>query len=150
MDVRDLRSDCPINYLLELVGDKWSLLIIRDMILNGKSSYGEFLASEEKIATNILANRLSALGDAGLISKRQNTDNKAKYVYTLTDKGVDLIPLFIEVILWSSKHSPLPIPDEDKPVLTQALQDKETLIANLRKQSSEISSPLTLVESESH
>jgi DNA-binding HxlR family transcriptional regulator len=132
MNECELRSDCPINYLLELVGDKWSLLIVRDMILNAKSSYGEFLASGEKIATNILANRLTALGEAGLISKRRNPDNKTKYIYSLTERGIDLIPMFIEIILWSAKHSPLPIPEDRKMMVDQAIQDKETLIKELR------------------
>lgn len=127
------RSDCPINYLLEIVGDKWSLLIIRDMLLSDKTSYGEFVASEEKIATNILANRLTSLESAGLITKNADPQNKKKYIYALTEKGLDLIPLFIEIILWSEKHSPLPIPEERKAVVAQAKQDKERLARELRE-----------------
>lgn len=127
------RSDCPINYLLEIVGDKWSLLIIRDMLLNAKSSYGEFLASDEKIATNILASRLTSLENAGLITKNPDPENKKKYVYSLTEKGLDLIPLYIEIILWSAKHSPLSIPDDRKEMVAKAKQDKEMLIVELRE-----------------
>ena len=72
------RSDCPINYALETFGDKWSLLIIRDLIFQGKKNYGEFLNAEEKISTNILANRLEKLELEGLISKSSDPDNHAK------------------------------------------------------------------------
>lgn len=128
------RSDCPINYLLELVGDKWTLLIVRDILLNGKSSYGEFLASDEKIATNILASRLTSLESAGFITKNADPENKKKFIYSLTEKGLDLIPLYIEIILWSAKHSPLPIPDDRKDIVAKAKQDKATLVAELREQ----------------
>jgi len=133
MSENRLRSDCPVNYLLELVGDKWSLLIIRDVLLNAKSSYGDFLASDEKIATNILANRLASLEDAGLIAKGQNSENRTKYIYSLTEKGLDLIPLFIEIILWSAKHAPLPIPEDRKEMVARAAQDKEVLAMELRE-----------------
>ncbi len=100
--------------------------------MNAKSSYGEFLASDEKIATNILANRLTSLEEAGLISKKQNPDNRTKYIYALTERGVDLIPVFIEIVLWSKKHSPLPIPEDRKEVVAQALHNKEVLIKEMR------------------
>jgi len=98
------RSDCPISTALDIFGDKWSLLIIRDMIFKGKHSYGDFLGAEEKIATNILADRLMLLECAGIISKHKHPDSKVKILYKLTAKGVDLIPMLVEMIEWSEKH----------------------------------------------
>ena len=99
------KSKCPINIALELLGDRWSLLIIRDMIFKNKSSYGEFLNSDEKIATNILANRLLKLEENGFISKEANAENKRKNIYKLNQKGIDLIPILFELILWSEKYN---------------------------------------------
>lgn len=98
------RSDCPISTALDIFGDKWSLLIIRDMIFKGKNTYGDFLASEEKIATNILADRLSLLECSGIITKHKHPDSKAKMLYKLTEKGIDLLPVLVEMIAWSEKH----------------------------------------------
>jgi DNA-binding HxlR family transcriptional regulator len=101
------RSDCPISSALDIVGDKWSLLIIRDIILSGKNTYNEFLKSEEKIATNILADRLSMLEWAEILIKEEHPDSKAKFFYRLTSKGIDLLPILIEMILWSDKYLPI-------------------------------------------
>ena len=98
------RSDCPISTALDIFGDKWSLLVIRDLMFKGKNTYGDFLNSEEKIATNILADRLSLLECAGIISKHKHPDSKAKVLYKLTEKGIDLIPVLVEIIEWSEKH----------------------------------------------
>lgn len=98
------RSDCPISTALDIFGDKWSFLIIRDLMFKGKNTYGEFLVSDEKIATNILADRLALLECAGIISKHDHPDSKLKVLYKLTAKGVDLVPLMIEIVAWSEKH----------------------------------------------
>ncbi|VAX08656.1 Transcriptional regulator, HxlR family [hydrothermal vent metagenome] len=104
-----LNSDkCPITYALDIFGDKWSLIILRDMIFKDKKHYGEFLASAEKISTNILASRLLKMESEGLISKMQDRDNLSKYIYQLTDKGKDLIPVMLEMVAWSVKHNPQP------------------------------------------
>ena len=100
----ELRSDCPINYALEYLGDKWTLLVIRDMVFEGKKFYKEFLISTEKIATNILSDRLKRLENLGIIESKPYEQLKTQKVYTLTQKGIDLIPILLEVILWSSKH----------------------------------------------
>ena len=98
------RSDCPISFALEIFGDRWSLLIIRDLIFKGKRTYGDFLASEEKIATNILADRLVMLEDSGIIKGKTDPENKSRINYSLTPKGIDLIPVLLEIIKWSAKH----------------------------------------------
>ena len=98
------RSSCPISTALDIFGDKWSLLILRDLIFKGKNSYRDFLEAGEKIATNILADRLSLLEAANIISKHPHPEHKLKIVYKLTVKGLDLIPVLVEIILWSEKH----------------------------------------------
>lgn len=100
----DFRSDCPISTALDIFGDKWSLLIIRDMMFKGKSTYGEFLEAGEKIATNILADRLAQLECGGIISKHKHPESKAKVLYKLTPKGIELAPVLVEIIAWSEKH----------------------------------------------
>ena len=98
------KSDCPIHFASEIFGDRWTLLIIRDLMFKGKKYYGEFLNSEEKIATNILADRLALLEQEGIVSKKQDENHKLKLVYSLTQKGLDLLPMLTEIILWSAKY----------------------------------------------
>lgn len=100
------RSDCPINFSLETFGDMWSLLIVRDMVYFGKKTYGEFLNADEKIATNILAARLAQLEQNGIISKTRCEADRRKEIYTLTEKGLDLIPILIEMANWGAHHDP--------------------------------------------
>jgi DNA-binding HxlR family transcriptional regulator len=101
------RSDCPISSALDLLGDKWSLLVMRDVLLRGKSHYREFLASEEHIASNILADRLSRLEAAGLLERTSEDLRSGKQAFHATDKGEDLIPLLLEMMVWSAAHDPL-------------------------------------------
>lgn len=98
-------NKCPITFALDIFGDKWSLIILRDIIFKGKKYYGEFLTSTEKISTNILASRLLKMESEGLISKSQDTNNLSKYIYQLTPKGKDLIPLMLDMIEWSVKYN---------------------------------------------
>lgn len=98
------RSDCPVNFAVETLGDKWSLVILRDIIFWGKRTYSEFLRSDEKIATNILADRLEYLVAEGLITKSRHETDKRKDLYTVTEKGIELVPMFIEMIAWSAKN----------------------------------------------
>lgn len=104
MSDKKLRSHCPINFGLESFGDKWSLLILRDIIFRGKRAYGDFLKSEEGFATNILATRLATLENEGILEKRADPGDARKSFFVLTEKGLDLIPLLFEMILWSSKY----------------------------------------------
>ena len=98
------RSDCPVNFAVETLGDKWSLVILRDIIFWGKRAYGEFLKSDEKIATNILAGRLEYLEREGLITKSRHESDKRKEVYSVTEKSLALVPMFIEMIAWSANN----------------------------------------------
>ena len=100
------RSDCPINFALEMFGDPWSLLIIRDIVYFGKKTYGEFLGSEEGMATNILASRLAHLEQQGILVKKPSPSDKRKEEYALTEKGLDLIPVLVEMANWSAEHDP--------------------------------------------
>jgi DNA-binding HxlR family transcriptional regulator len=103
---RRRRSDCPIAFSLDLFGDRWSLLVIRDMAFKGRKSFGEFLAAGEGIATNVLADRLERLESAGVIDKRRDPDNGTKFVYDLTERGIGLVPLLLEMIAWSGRYDP--------------------------------------------
>ncbi len=100
------RSHCPINVTQELVGDRWSLLIIRDILFARKTHYGEFLTSAERISTNILADRLEKLERHGILSKTRETENRSRYRYVLTQKGQDLLPMLLEMIIWGARHDP--------------------------------------------
>ena len=97
---------CPVTFALDIFGDKWSLIILRDILFKGKRHYGEFLTSPEKISTNILASRLAKLEAEGMIVKTRDTQNLSRFVYSLTDKGKDLLPLLLEMIEWSVKYDP--------------------------------------------
>lgn len=98
------RSHCPITYALDILGDRWSLLIIRDMIFKTKKYYGDFSSSAEGISSNILADRLTKLESCGLISKTEDEKNRTRIVYSLTQKGKDLLPMLLEMILWAAKY----------------------------------------------
>jgi DNA-binding HxlR family transcriptional regulator len=98
------RSECPITNTLDLIGDKWTLLLIRDMLFLKKKSFNEFLTSPEKVATNILTERLKRLEEHGIIEKRPYQKNPLRYEYILTARGEDLRPLVMEMIRWGNTH----------------------------------------------
>jgi DNA-binding HxlR family transcriptional regulator len=123
------RSDCPIAYSLDYLGDKWVLLILRDLIFTEKSTYGDFLTSEEKIATNILADRLKLLEANGFIISTVSAEKKNKFNYTLTEKGIDLIPMIIELFIWGSKYN---IPGSAE-LIKNIEKDKEGVILRYRE-----------------
>jgi len=100
------RSTCPVSTSLDLLGDKWTLLILRDMVFTDKSTYGQFLQSAEKIATNVLADRLAVMESQGILTKAVDTGKKSKFTYRLTQKGIDTIPIIVELLLWGTKHCP--------------------------------------------
>lgn len=127
------RSDCPISNSLEIWGDKWSLLIIRDLMFAHKNTYSELLQSAEKISTNILAARLLALEENGIIEKLAHPDSKAKVWYQLTPKGIALMPLLLEISLWAEKF--FEVPDSIAAVNEMARRDRAGVI---REKSAEL------------
>jgi DNA-binding HxlR family transcriptional regulator len=126
------RSDCPISSSLDIFGDKWSLLIIRDLMDANECTYGDFLKSPEKIATNILAARLQNLEENKLIEKLEHPESKAKVLYKLTRKGIDLVPVLIEISLWADKY--LSIAEDRKALLKEVKKDKAGFIKAAIKQ----------------
>ena len=99
------RSPCPLAVTLDIVGDKWSLIVIRDLF-RGKTRYSEFLTSPEGVTTNILAERLKRLEDHGLISKTAYQENPVRHEYALTAKGRALGPVIREIAIWANAHYP--------------------------------------------
>ncbi|MBW8881133.1 MAG: helix-turn-helix transcriptional regulator [Asticcacaulis sp.] len=130
---RPHRSMCPINLTLEKVGDAWSMLIIRDLMLRGHTGYQAFLRSEEKIATNILADRLARLEQYGLISKGPDPSDARKFIYALTEKGADLAPLLVELALYSIKHEKRV--DMPKDVVSEMQRNKPVFVSRLIRHS---------------
>ncbi len=100
------KSHCPVNYALETFGDTWSLLIVRDIVFWGKKTYSEFLDSGEGIATNVLAARLAHLEQKGILRKEPHESDRRREIYTLTEKGLGLIPILLEMSGWSAQHDP--------------------------------------------
>ena len=98
------RSDCPVSYALDFFGDKWTFLIIRDLMFEGKKFYKDFLNSKEGIATNILSDRLKRLENIGVVESKVYEKLKTKKEYTLTQKGKDLVPVLVEMMAWSAQH----------------------------------------------
>ncbi len=122
---------CPISTTLDILGDKWTLLIIRDLMFNGKRTYGEFLQSEEKIATNILADRLLILEKTGMVEKKAFPGNRVKNLYQLTLKGIDLMPILFEIILWGDKYSE--VPERVHLLAGEIRKDKDGMIREVSK-----------------
>ncbi|MEL6639393.1 MAG: helix-turn-helix domain-containing protein [Bacteroidota bacterium] len=124
------RSDCPISFALDFFGDKWSLLVMRDLVFEGKRFYKEFLQSKEGIATNVLSDRLKKLEKLGVIRSQVYEKLKTQKEYSLTPKGIDLVPILVEVIIWSTKYeSGLAVAPA---FLTQLTQDKERVVARIK------------------
>jgi DNA-binding HxlR family transcriptional regulator len=123
------RSGCPLNASVEILGDRWSLLIIRDMMLRGFRSYKEFLGSYERIATNILADRLRRLEEHGIISSQPDPSDGRKLIYMLTKKGIDLAPVLTEMVLWSANHEEV----ENQALVQLMRKDKRKFEEEVRK-----------------
>jgi len=123
-------SGCPVAYGLDIFGDRWTLLILRDMILHGKRRYGELLDAEEGIATNILADRLKQLEADGIVTRARDPENRRSYVYTLTNKGLSLMPVLFEIILWSGQYRTLNA--VRKKLLKRIAEDPAGLMAEVR------------------
>ena len=101
---QDFRCDCPFTSALDIVGDKWILVIIKQMLIEGKETFKDLTESDEAIATNILSAKLKFLEEVGLIIKTQRPDNKKTNLYLLTEKGLSLTPTLVELAVWSDKN----------------------------------------------
>jgi DNA-binding HxlR family transcriptional regulator len=123
------RSGCPLNASVEILGDRWSLLIIRDMMLRGFRTYKEFLESYEGIATNILADRLRKLVAHGIITTEQDPSDGRKLIYLLTAKGLGLAPILTEMVLWAASHENT----GNQALVLQIQKDKEQFLAAVRQ-----------------
>jgi DNA-binding HxlR family transcriptional regulator len=123
------RSGCPLNASVEMLGDRWSLLIIRDMMVRGYRTFKEFLSSDEHIATNILADRLRRLESYGIVRTKTDPADGRKLHYLLTAKGMDLAPILTEMVLWAAAHE-----DTGNQALVRLIRkDKTKFLAEIRK-----------------
>ena len=123
------RSGCPLNASIEMLGDRWSLLIIRDMMLRGSRTFKEFLNSYERPATNILADRLRRLASYGIITTRPDPTDGRKLIYLLTPKGLDLAPVLTEMVLWAAAHERT----ENQALVNEMRKDKQAFLACIRE-----------------
>ena len=112
-----------------MLGDRWSLLILRDMMLRGARTYNELLACPERIATNILASRLRSLVENGIIVARPDPIDRRRQTYLLTAKGIDLAPVMAELVLWAARHERT----GNQRLVRQLEQDKQRMIADVRQ-----------------
>ncbi|WP_028923744.1 winged helix-turn-helix transcriptional regulator [Pseudonocardia acaciae] len=104
---KDVRSGCPISLSLEIFGDRWTLLVLRDIIFTGARHFRELLAGPERISSNILADRLAVLVDHGLLTRSGDPSHKQKVVYSLTERAIELVPLFVQLSDWGVRYLPV-------------------------------------------
>lgn len=123
------RSECPLNASVEMLGDRWSLLIIRDMMLRGFRTYKEFMECYEGIATNILADRLRKLIAYGIITAAHDPNDGRKLIYSLTAKGIDLAPVLTEMVLWAASHEET----GNQPLVSLMKADKAKFLEGIRE-----------------
>jgi DNA-binding HxlR family transcriptional regulator len=131
---KDQRSTCPISTALELIGDRWTLLVIRDLMFAGKRHFREFLQSEESIASNVLADRLNALVENGLITRQGDPTHAQKAIYSLTGKGLELLPVLVAMSAWAQKHDPRTRRPEAVDLVGRAPKSLRQLQAQLRRE----------------
>ena len=135
------RSGCPMCNALDIVGDKWSLIVIRDL-LGGKTTFKEFMNGPEKIASNILSQRLKWLKNHEILDFRYRKDNKKEKCYYLTNKGIDLYPVMSELMLWSAKNVNNEFNDRGKDVIKKLKNDKQARIEEVTQNYKKIKSKL--------
>jgi len=124
------RSDCPISYALDFVGDKWTLIVLRDLIILRKRYFQEFLDSEEKIASNILAGRLKQLEAAGMVTRQNDPEQARRVIYRPTDKAVNLLPAMLELVRWSATYDPQ---TAAPPAMVKRIaEDRDAMAADIR------------------
>jgi DNA-binding HxlR family transcriptional regulator len=124
------RSGCPVSISLEIFGDRWSLLIIRDLMVRGYRTFREFQKSGEGIATNILASRLKKLQAAGIITAEPDPGDRRRLNYRLTEKGIDLAPVLLELLIWGARHEDTGAPCS---VIEEMAKNREAVLAEVRR-----------------
>jgi DNA-binding HxlR family transcriptional regulator len=124
------RSGCPVSISLEVFGDRWSLLIIRDLMVRGFRSFKQFQTSGEGIATNILADRLRRLQAAGIIMAEPEEADGRRLNYRLTEKGIDLAPVLLELLIWGARHEETSAPCA---LIEEMAQNREAVLAEVRR-----------------
>ena len=124
------QSGCPITFGLDTFGDRWTLLVIREMMLRGKKTYSDFLEADEGISTNILADRLKHLETEGIIEKARDPENGRSFTYSLTEKGYDLAPIVLEIVNWAGKHDQRSV--ARKTILRKIEKDRAGFEAKIR------------------
>ena len=127
------RSNCPISSSLDLFGDKWTLLVVRDLLYHGSRTFKDLFQSEENIPSSRLADRLKKLENMGAITKEKHPTNKKVFIYGLTQKGKDLAPVIIELIQWGNKYLSEHISEESKAFNRTLENDKESVLKELMK-----------------
>jgi DNA-binding HxlR family transcriptional regulator len=124
------RSSCPISFALELVGDKWTLVVLRDLLFARKRYFQELLDSPEGIASNILASRLKQLEARGMVTRKADPEHGRRVVYAPTPMALDLLPVLVELIRWGMAHNPKTAAPAE--IVRRIKQDSEGFIAELR------------------
>lgn len=124
------RSNCPLNVSLEIFGDRWTLLIVRDLMLKGRTRFGEFLEGGEGIASNILTDRLSRLEAHGIVRRRADPADARRWTYRLTERGIDLAPVLFEMIFWAAQHEKTAAPADEVKAMKR---DRAGYLAAIRK-----------------
>jgi DNA-binding HxlR family transcriptional regulator len=124
------RSGCPVSVCLEVFGDRWSLLIVRDLMVRGYRTFKEFYESGEGIASNVLATRLARLRAAGIIEAEAEPEDGRRINYRLTEKGIDLAPVLLELLLWGAQHEPTGAPCE---LMAEMAKNREQVLAETRR-----------------
>jgi DNA-binding HxlR family transcriptional regulator len=124
------RSGCPVSISLEILGDRWSLLIIRDLMVRGYHSFKDFQQAGEGIATNILSARLRQLEAAGIIVAETEPSDARRVNYWLTEKGIDLAPVLLELLIWGARHEETLAPWA---VMEQMAANREHVLAEVRR-----------------
>jgi DNA-binding HxlR family transcriptional regulator len=124
------RSGCPVSIALETFGDRWSLLIIRDLMVRGFHTFKDFLESGEGIATNILSDRLKKLEAAGIVQAEPEESDARRLNYRLTEKGIDLAPVMLDLLLWSAKHEQTGMPCSK---VEEMARNREWMLAEVRR-----------------
>lgn len=127
----DRRSGCPLSIALEIFGDRWTLLILRDLVLKRFTTFKEFLESGEAIASNVLADRLQRLHEQGMITSKRSPTDARVVTYRPTSKGLDLLPAVLEMVLWSAKHEKTAAPPK---LIERMIKDRDAFIRELRSQ----------------